>query len=127
VENVEENEKKEKILVITTHGPDNPELAILPFIIANGATVLDYEVTISLQGPAVFLAKKDMVENIRCCKWTLSELVKKFIEAGGKILACSPCLQEREIKEEDLLDFVKATGAVDLIDLATKSSAVLTY
>jgi len=115
-----------KLLVITTHGPDNPELATLPFIVANGAKVLDIDVTIFLQGPAVFLAKKDIMENIKCCKWSLNELVKEFINAGGKILVCSPCLKERDIKEEDLVEFVRVAGAVELIDLASES-IVLTY
>ncbi len=118
--------KAEKLLIITTHGPDNPELATLPFIVANGAKVLDMEVVIFLQGPAVFLAKKGIMENIKCCKWSLDALVKEFVEAGGKILACSPCLQEREIKEEDLVDFVRPAGAVELLDIASES-IVLTY
>ncbi len=119
-------DEKRSILIITTHGPDNPELATLPFIVANGATVLDAEVTVVLQGPAVFLAKKGMIENIVCCKWTLKELVEKFVSSGGKILACSPCLQERNIKEEDLLEFIRPVGAVEVVDLALKS-VVLTY
>lgn len=94
-----------------------------PFIVANGAKILDIDLTIFLQGPAVFLAKKDMMENTKCCKWSLDKLVKEFVNAGGKIHICSSCLKERDIKEDE---FVRVAGAVELIDFAPES-IVLTY
>ena len=53
-------EKKEKILYIATHGGENPEKASLPFVLANAAQAMEVEAVVVLQGPAVFLAKKDI-------------------------------------------------------------------
>ena len=39
----------EKIVVIITHGPDDPERALFPFVMANGAMLMDAEATVILQ------------------------------------------------------------------------------
>jgi len=116
-----------KVLIYATNGPDNPEKAVLPFITANAAFVHDAEVYVCLAGPGVWLAKKGVPEHVLCCKWRLDELIKNLLESGGKILVCSPCIQEREIKEEDLIDCAEVTAAVTLLQLASECDVVLTF
>ncbi len=48
----------EKMVVIATHGADDPERATLPFVAANGALAMDVRATVILQGRAVMLALK---------------------------------------------------------------------
>ena len=51
-------EKKEKIIYVTTYGAEDPERASLPFVLANAALVMEVEAVVALQGASVFLAKK---------------------------------------------------------------------
>ncbi len=110
-----------RIFIWATNGPDNPEKAVLPFIIANAGFVHDAEVIVMLTGAGVWLAKKGVAENVICCKWKLKELMDKFLEQDGKLLVCSPCIAERDIKEEDLIDGVTVTGAVEALELAAEA------
>ncbi len=116
-----------RIFIWGTNGPDNPEKATLPFIIANAGFVHDAEVYVMLSGPGVWLAKKGVAEHVLCCKWGLRELMDKFFELGGKLLVCSPCLEERELKKEDLIEEAVVTGAVDALALAADSDVVLSF
>ena len=51
-----------KIIIWGTSGPDDPEKAVLPFIIANAGFVHDAEVYVMLAGSGVWLAKKGVAE-----------------------------------------------------------------
>jgi len=93
-----------KVMIWATNGPDNPEKATLPFIVANAAFVHDAKVYVMLAGPGVWLARKNVPEHVICCNWRLDDLIKNFLESGGELIVCSPCLQEREMAEEDLID-----------------------
>lgn len=117
-----------KVLIALTNGPENPEKAVLPFIIANAATVTEAEeVVIMLQGPGVWIAKKGIAEHVLCCKWSLGDLLQKFLEGDGKLLVCSPCLEERKIEQDDIIDEASIAGAVEFLERASESDVVLTY
>ncbi len=116
-----------KIFIWSMNGPENAEKAILPFIIGNAGFVHDAEVTICLIGPAVWLAKKGVAEHVMCCKWKLKELMDKFLEQGGKLLVCSPCLAEREIEEDELIDGASITGAVESLELAAEADIDVSF
>ena len=55
------SETAEKIIYVTTNGPESPEKATLPFKLANAGLALDLDVVIALQGPAVYLAMPGMI------------------------------------------------------------------
>ena len=116
-----------KVLIAVTNGPDNPEKAVLPFIVANAALTTAEEVVVMLQGAGVWLARKGVAEHILCCKWSLGTLLKSFIEEGGTLLVCSPCLEERDIDEEDLIEPAIVAGGVEFIERAAESDVVLVY
>ena len=60
----EEQEQTEKIVVIATHGVEDPERASLPFVVANAALAMDVQAVVILQGTAVILAKKGCYEHV---------------------------------------------------------------
>ena len=55
------SETAEKIIYVTTNGPESPEKATLPFKLANAGLALDLDVVMALQGPAVYLAMPGMI------------------------------------------------------------------
>lgn len=52
------------LLIIATHGPEDPERATFPFLITNGALVLDVEALIVLQGVAALLAIEEQADHV---------------------------------------------------------------
>ena len=120
--------KQQKILIIATHGPEDPERATFPFVIANGALVLDVEVSIALQGVSVLLAMKDQAGHVFASGLPpLGDLLKSFLDQGGKLLVCTPCVNERKITKEMLIEGSELIAAARVVQEALEADAVLNY
>jgi predicted peroxiredoxin len=124
------SEQNEKILYIATHAGENPEKAAMPFVMANAALAMDIQATVVLQGNGVYLARKGYTQNMLPPGGfpPLTKLVSEFIELGGKLLVCVPCIKERKIDEKaDLIEGAQMTAAGALNVEATESKAVFVY
>ncbi|MDY0103814.1 MAG: DsrE family protein [Lentimicrobium sp.] len=121
-------ETSEKLVIISTIGPENQEKATLPFVIATAAQTVDTEVVMILQASAVLLAKKGAAENVNAQGlMPLKKLMDTFIELGGQLLLCSPCIKERFIKEEELIPGSKLVAAGTVVEEVLSAKATLTY
>lgn len=122
------SETTEKIVYIGTCGPENPEKATLPFVLANAALTMDVEAVVALQGPAVFLAKKGMLDHVMAAGLPpLKSLVENFIAAGGRLMVCVPCIRERKIEESDLIEGAQTLAAAKLTDEMLTANATVAY
>ncbi len=120
--------KKEKILYIATYAGENPEKASLPFVLANGALAMEVEAVVALQSTGVFLAKKGYLDNIFASGLpALKDLVKSFLDQGGKLLVCVPCIRERKIEESDLIPGARTVSAAALTQEILEANATLVY
>ena len=96
--------KEEKIVVIGTHGGEDPDRASLPFVVANAALAMDVKTTVILQGEAVTLAVKGAGGNIQGIGFPpLKELMASYFGQGGKLLLCTPCIKGRNIAPDTLV------------------------
>jgi predicted peroxiredoxin len=123
-----EESKTEKIVIIATHGPEDPERATIPFVVANAALAMDVQAIIVLQGTGVLLAKKGCYEHVFCAGFDpLKKQVDNFLEFGGKILVCIPCIQERQITNDMLIEKAEPAKAGRVVQEALDAKAVLNY
>jgi uncharacterized protein involved in oxidation of intracellular sulfur len=118
----------EKLVIISTTGPENQEKATLPFVIATAAQTVDVKVVVILQASAVLLAKKGNSGNVNAPGlMPLEKLMETFIELGGELLLCSPCIKERHIKDEELIAGTKIIAAGAVVEEVLTATSVLTY
>ena len=123
-------EKEEKILYICTHAGEDPEKAAMPFVMANAAITMEIKTTIALQGNGVYLAQKGYVDTMLPAGGfpPVKNLIQDFMEYGGKLLVCVPCIKERNIDEDsDMIDGAQTTAAGTLTVEALESDAVFVY
>ena len=121
-------EQAEKIVYITTYAAENAEKATLPFVMANAALALDVEAVVALQAGAVFLTKKGYLEHVFAPGLPpLKDLVQSFLDAGGRLLVCVPCLRERRIEETDLIEGAQPVAAAKLTLEMLSAKAVVSY
>jgi uncharacterized protein len=123
-------EKQEKIMYFCTHASDNPEKAAMPFVMANAALAMDIKAMVVLQGDGVYLAKKGYVDNMMTPGGfpPLTKLVQDFMELGGELKVCVPCIKERNINEStDLIEGAETTAAGALTVEAIEADAVFVY
>ncbi len=122
------NLMEEKLVIVTTTGPENPEKATLPFVIATAAQTVDTNVVVILQSSAVLLAKKGIAEHaLAPGLMPVKKLMDTYVELGGELLLCSPCIKERNISPEDLVPGCKTIAAATVVDEVMTATAVLNY
>ena len=118
----------EKMVYIVTHAGEDPERATFPFMLATAAQAMDVEVVVALQGVSVFLAKKGYLEHVAAAGLpALKDLVGRYLEAGGKLLICTPCVRERHIEESDLIQGAELIAAARLNQEILSANATLVY
>lgn len=122
-------EQVEKILYIGTCAGDDPEKAAMPFVMANAALAMDIQATVCLQGNGVYLAYKGYVEKMTRPGGfpPIQKLREQFLDLGGKLLVCVPCIKDRNIEESELVAGAQTTAAGVLNVEATESKAVFVY
>lgn len=121
--------KEEKILYIATCAGDNPEKAAMPFVMANAAMAMEIKATVVLQGNGVYLAQKGYVDTMLPPGGfpSVKELLASFMELGGELKVCVPCIKERGIEESELVEGSQTTAAGALNLEAIKADAVMVY
>jgi uncharacterized protein len=120
-------EKTEKMLYVGTAGPDDPERATFPFVLAVAALATDMEAVVVLQGAGVNLARKGVPEIVHAPGLPpLASLLADFTELGGKLVVCAPCVNHRQMADYmlDQAEFIAAAGVNDEILTA---DGVVTY
>jgi uncharacterized protein involved in oxidation of intracellular sulfur len=118
----------DKVVIIATHGPEDKERATLPFIMANSALVMESEAVVILQGTGVLLAQKGIYEHVFAGGLPpLKDQLETFLQLGGKLLVCTPCIEERRLEQSMLIDGAKPVAGATVIQEVTTASAVLNY
>lgn len=119
----------EKLVFMVTHGPEAPERATIPFVMATAAQASDVEVVMGFQADGVMLVKKGVAESIEAPAFPpLKVLMDAYIEAGGELLACGPCVKSRGINPEtDFVAGAKVVNAATFVKECTEATNVLTY
>ncbi len=122
-------ETTERMTFIALHGPDDPEIAILPFMLAVAALTMDVPVTVVLQGPAVLLAHKGIPEHVfaGCEGTSLRKLMDQFLELGGKLTICTPCAESRKLRKDRLMDGAELVKAARVVSDLLESKTTLTF
>ena len=118
----------DKVVIMATHGPEDKERATLPFVMATAAQLMECECVVILQGTGVLLAQKGVYDHIFAGGLTpLKDLFATFMEAGGKLLVCTPCIQERQLEQSMLVEGAELIAGARVIQEVTTSAAVLNY
>ncbi|MFL5796039.1 MAG: DsrE family protein [Actinomycetota bacterium] len=99
-----------------THGRDDPERAIVPFIAANVAAASGQEAVVLLTIEGAWLCKRGYADSVEAAGFPrLAELLASFVEAGGQVWGCSACTTPRGITEADLVEGAQIVGAATIV------------
>ena len=117
-------EEKKGVVIIATHAAEDPERATFPFVMGNASFAMDEDAAIVLQGSGVFLAKKGYAEHVHANGFDpLKKLMDGFLDLGGKILVCAPCIKERNIEETDLVEKAQVIAGGTVINECCNAKA----
>ena len=119
---------KKSLIVIGTHGAENPEKATMTFACAGAAQSVGIRTKVFLAGEGVELAKKGFAKKMPKVQGMapVDELVQGFVDGGGKVLVCIPCMESRGISKKDFLDGVEFINLMDFATATLDADRVLT-
>ena len=122
------SDKPDKLVIIATHAEESPDKATIPFVMGSAALAMDVDVSIILQVTGVYLALKGYADHVHAAGFPpLMELQETFFEAGGKLMVCSPCIQARKIKPEDLVPEAEVIAGASLVSEVLSATNVASY
>jgi predicted peroxiredoxin len=105
------------LLFNCTHGKEDPERAILPFVAANTAAVAGQQVAVILTIDAVWLGTEGGTDGVELEGFpALAPLFAEFVDNGGEVWLCGTCAKPRGITEDQLAKGAKITGAANIVE-----------
>lgn len=116
------------ILISITHGADDADKATVGFVLASASAASAQDTTVFLSSNGAYLGKKGEAGKIHEEGFApLVELLDGYLEAGGKLLVCSPCAKKRGIGEDDLVGGAQIVGGGTVVEIMARGAATLTY
>lgn len=121
------------MLVVATRGPDQPNLAALPFVALKGAVESGEfpgeRPELFLMQEATYLAhRKTDLDQVKAVGLPpVGQVVAFLREHGFRMVVCAPCAEPRGIGESDLVEYARMGGAPDLAKMVKSHSATLTF
>jgi uncharacterized protein len=115
--------------VSITHSRDDADRATIGFMLANAAIAGEKKTMVFLTVEGVWCAVKGEAERIYAGTPLppLKGLVDDFLAAGGMLCVCSPCMQKRGIRDDQLVDGARPAGGAALIEWLSEGSPCLCY
>ena len=122
-------EQNGKLILMCTHGPEDPERATIPFVMATAAQASDVDVVLGFQANGVMLITDGIADHVFASGFSpLKELLSIYLENGGKLLVCGPCVKSRQIDPEK--EFIKGAivvNAATFVKECSEATNVMVY
>jgi uncharacterized protein len=117
-----------RFCVSLTRAKDDTDKATVGFVVANAAIGCEQETMVFLSTEGVRLAVKGYADEIHEEGFApLAQLMTNFVEAGGKILVCSPCFKKRNLDETKLIPGATIVGGAKLVEFLAEGSSCVSY
>ncbi|HEV8649020.1 MAG TPA: DsrE family protein [Actinomycetes bacterium] len=112
-----------KLLFHCTHGADDPERAIVPFIAASVAAASGQEAVVLLTAEGAWLCQRGYADTVRLDGYPdLGPLLADFVAAGGAIWGCSACTTPRGITADQLVPGATIVGAAAIVEAVVQGA-----
>jgi predicted peroxiredoxin len=116
------------IMTNCTCGKEDPERAILPFLVGNVAASADQPAIVLLTIEGVWLATKGYADGIHKEGFqALKDIIESFVANGGQIWACGACAKPRGITDADLISGAKIVTAAMVVEAMAKGASTLGF
>jgi predicted peroxiredoxin len=118
----------EKLLFIFTAAGDRAEDAVTGITLATVSLSMGSDVVIALLGYGTLLAKQGYAETVHAPeRQPFKKLLTEFMEGGGRVLCCMPCIKGRKMELSELVQGVEAVTAVTISEEIAAASKVISF
>jgi predicted peroxiredoxin len=117
-----------QLTVNCTHGREDAERAMLPFVVGNVAASADQNAVVLLTIDGVWLDTRGYADTIQKEGFQpLKETITSFVANGGQIWVCGACAKPRGITEGDLIEGARIVTAATVVERLTTGGASLSF
>jgi len=117
-----------RFVVSLSHASGDPDRATVAFTLANAAVGCGQETVVFLSSEGVRLAVQGHSDDIAEPGFTpLTELMQKFVDAGGQIYTCLPCFNKRSLPENELVAGAVIVGGPKLVAFMANGAPSVSY
>jgi predicted peroxiredoxin len=118
----------QRMIFHCTHGKEDPERAILPFVAANVAATAGIEATVVCTIEAVWLGTKGGADGVVSNGLPpLVNLLGEFNANGGKVWLCGACTKPRGIGEGEVAPGVTIVGAATIVEAIANGATPVAF
>jgi uncharacterized protein involved in oxidation of intracellular sulfur len=122
------SDETQKLLYLLNDGGDRAEKVLTAFALANIGVTMENDVTIALFGEATRLAYKGYGETVHSLdRLPMAKLMRDFLDLGGKIFICGPCIKSRQVDASMLVEGVQTTTGTVMNDLILDADKVISW
>ncbi|MEX2562410.1 MAG: DsrE family protein [Nitriliruptoraceae bacterium] len=115
----------ELMLFPCSHGEDDPERAIIPFIVASTAAVSGQRAVVVCTVEAAWIGVPGVAERIESDGLPpLADLLRRLVESGGEVWLCSACTTKRGITGDGLVEGCTIVGAATIVEALAEGKAL---
>jgi predicted peroxiredoxin len=122
-------ENSKRVLIFLTKGLEAPIVArsALLHAAASGAMGIDTTLYCAANGADIMDKDAWKKEEVQPGRPTLKQRLDEARDANVKFMVCSAAMAAKGIKEEDLIEGTKISGAATLVDLALDYDTVISF
>ena len=120
--------EQKKLVIVNSRGFDD-ERSSVAWSIANTASASNMEVTVFLVAAGVDWVRKGATEvaQLNPLDPSVGDMIRSFLENGGRILVCPPCAKVRGYDEASLIEKVTIAGAPVMLEEIAAGAASLSF
>jgi predicted peroxiredoxin len=118
----------DKLIVLCSWGPEEPERATLAFIAANVAATAGQDVAVLCTIEGVRLGVEGGTEGVAADGIPpLGQVYSELVANGGEVWLCGVCTKPRNITEDQCAKGARIVGAAYVIEEITKGAKQVTF
>jgi len=122
------SEERQKLVYLLNDGGERAEKVLTALALANIGVAMESDVTILLFGEATRLAYKGYGETVHSIeRQPMAKLMRDFIDSGGKVMICGPCIKSRQVDPSMLIDGVEPTSGTVVNDTFLEADKVISF
>jgi predicted peroxiredoxin len=120
--------EQKKLVIVNSRGFDD-ERSSVAWSIANTASASNMDVTVFLVAAGVDWVRKGATEvaQLNPLDPSIGDMMRSFLDNGGRILVCPPCAKVRGYTEESLIDGATIAGAPVMLEEIANGAASLSF
>jgi predicted peroxiredoxin len=118
-----------KFCVSISNCHKDPDKVVIGFMLASASLGVEQDTMVFLTTDGVWAAVQGEAEKINLGKpfSPLKESIERFIQGGGRILVCRPCMDLRAIRPQDLIPGAEPAGGSALLEFLADGTTCISF